>query len=72
MAVVFVIGLAAGATSVLFGHGGGVVIVPTLLIRVSRRAVSGDRRHVARHRHSDVAPEPPPHARLGTINRKSS
>src|SRR5206468_5864856 len=29
-AVVFVIGLAAGVTSVLFGLGGGIVIVPAL------------------------------------------
>src|SRR5947209_813517 len=31
-AVVFVIGVAAGVTSVLFGLGGGVVIVPALLM----------------------------------------
>jgi len=69
-AVVFVIGLAAGATSVLFGHGGGIVILPTLLLLAFPDAPF---RAIAATSLVTVIPTSLlsllPHARLGTINR---
>ena len=69
-AVVFVIGLAAGVTSVLFGLGGGVVIVPALLIAFPEAPF----RTIAATSLVTVIPTSVlsivPHARLGTIDRR--
>src|SRR5712692_5794683 len=62
-------GGAAGATSVLFGHGGGIVIVPTLLLAFPDAPF----RAIAATSLVTVIPTSLlsllPHARLGTINR---
>src|SRR5438552_5566341 len=69
-AVVFVIGVAAGVTSVLFGLGGGVVIVPALLMAFPEAPF----RMVAATSLLTVIPTSVlsivPHARLGTIDRR--
>src|SRR5881409_919332 len=69
-AVVFVIGLVAGVSSVLFGLGGGVVIVPALLMAFPEAPF----RTVAATSLVTVIPTSVlslvPHARLGTINRR--
>jgi uncharacterized membrane protein YfcA len=69
-AVVFVIGFAAGVTSVLFGLGGGVLIVPALLVAFPEAPF----RTVAATSLVTVIPTSVlslvPHARLGTINRR--
>jgi uncharacterized protein len=67
---VFVIGVAAGVTSVLFGLGGGVVIVPALLMAFPEAPF----RTVAATSLLTVIPTSVlsivPHARLGTIDRR--
>jgi len=68
-AVILEIGFVAGVTSVLFGIGGGVVIVPALLIVFPEAPF----RMIAATSLATVIPTSllslVPHARLGTINR---